>query len=267
MEAQAQTREMTVEQAASLARASHPEGEGDASPEEPVPAKTPVGPDAPPLTLENRMFLEALTSQDGSSGVAPKSEPDPASDAPTPVEAAEVVEPRPRKTRRPRSRKWDVPVYEEEDFFRELKRELSKCKRVDRPLTLIVIQVGDLSQIVELFGKEYHESVLWHVAEQAMASLREVDLVGLMSSSDRIAMTAFASDRYGGGRIVSRMRKAVERNPFPVGGEIPPIIPVLNFGMASFPHDGDDVSCLMAKAESELEALARDESTTGASLD
>ena len=112
---------------------------------------------------------------------------------------------------RPRFRVGDVPIYDEENFYSELKRELSKCRRVDRPLTLILIQVDDLNEIVELFGKKTREGVLWHVAEQAMASLREVDLVGMMSSRDLIALTAFASDKYGGGRVVARMRKLLEK--------------------------------------------------------
>jgi diguanylate cyclase (GGDEF)-like protein len=156
--------------------------------------------------------------------------------------------------RRRRLRLGDVPVYDEEDFETELKRELSKCKRVERPLTLILIQVDDLSEIIELFGKDFREPVLWHVAEQAMASLREVDLVGMMTSKSLVAMTAFASDRYGGGRIVSRMRQAVAKRPFRVGEELPPIVPALHFGMATFPHDGTEASSLIASAERELSA-------------
>jgi diguanylate cyclase (GGDEF)-like protein len=154
--------------------------------------------------------------------------------------------------RRPLFRVGEVPIYDEPDFLTELKRELSKCKRVDRPLTLILIRVGDLGQIIELFGKDFREPVLWHIAEQAMESLREVDLVGMMSSKNLIAMTAFASDRYGGGRIVSRMRQAVTKKPFRVGEELPPIIPVLDFGMATFPADGSEVSNLMRRAEDDL---------------
>jgi diguanylate cyclase (GGDEF)-like protein len=154
--------------------------------------------------------------------------------------------------RRPLFRVGEVPIYDETDFLTELKRELSKCKRVDRPLTLILIRVGDLRQILELFGKDFREPVLWHIAEQAMESLREVDLVGMMASKDLIAMTAFASDRYGGGRIVSRMRQAVTKKPFRVGEELPPIIPALDFGMATFPADGSEVGNLMRRAEEDL---------------
>ena len=154
---------------------------------------------------------------------------------------------------RPRFRVGEVPIYDEEDFYSELKRELLKCRRVDRPLTLILIQVDDLTQIVELFGKEIREAVLWHVAEQAMAALREVDLVGMMSSKDLIALTAFASDKYGGGRVVARMRKLLEKNPFRVGEELPPIVPALQFGMSSYPENGDEVVGLIAKAYEDIE--------------
>ena len=158
----------------------------------------------------------------------------------------------PRTMRRPLFRVGEVPIYDEAGFLTELKRELSKCKRVDRPLTLILIRVGDLGQIIELFGRDFREPVLWHIAEQAMETLREVDLVGMMSSKNLIAMTAFASDRYGGGRIVSRMRQAVARKPFRIGEELPPIVPALDFGMATFPADGSEVSNLLQRAEEDL---------------
>ncbi len=169
-----------------------------------------------------------------------------------PVEESLPAVETPPTMRRPLLRVGEVPIYEEPDFLTELKRELSKCRRVDRPLTLILIRVGDLGQIIELFGRDFREPVLWHIAEQAMESLREVDLVGMMASKDRIAMTAFASDRYGGGRIVSRMRQAVTRKPFRVGEELPPIIPALDFGMATFPADGSEVASLMRRAEEDL---------------
>ena len=86
-----------------------------------------------------------------------------------------------------------------------------------------------------------------------MAALREVDLVGMMSSKDLIALTAFASDKYGGGRVVARMRKLLEKNPFRVGEELPPIVPALQFGMSSYPEDGDEVAGLIAKASEDIE--------------
>jgi len=187
----------------------------------------------PPAAFEN------LGEPRAEPEAEPKDENLPAADASEPLQ-------------RPLFRVGEVPIYDEPDFLTELKRELSKCKRVDRPLTLILIRIGDLGQIIELFGKDFREPVLWHIAEQAMESLREVDLVGMMSSKNLIAMTAFASDRYGGGRIVSRMRQAVTRKPFHVGEELPPIIPVLDFGMATFPADGSEVSNLMRRAEEDL---------------
>jgi diguanylate cyclase (GGDEF)-like protein len=203
------------------------------------------------MTLEEaaaRAAEGSLSTTAPEESAAPPAEPEPQAEAKE--ESLPPADSQP--LRRPLFRVGEVPIYDEPDFLTELKRELSKCKRVDRPLTLILIRVGDLRQIVELFGKDFREPVLWHIAEQAMESLREVDLVGMMASKDLIAMTAFASDRYGGGRIVSRMRQAVTKKPFRVGEELPPIIPALDFGMATFPADGSEVGNLMRRAEEDL---------------
>ena len=190
----------------------------------------------------------------------PHAEPVVTASVQAPAEPSQEEKPKPDEVaaspaaaKRPKFLDGDVPIYDEEYFYSELKRELSKCRRVDRPLTLILIQVGDLAQIVELFGQETREAVLWHVAEQATAALREVDLVGMMLSKELIALAAFASDRYGGGRVVARIRKLLEQNPFRVGEELPPIVPALQFGLSSFPDDGDEVVALIAKASDDIE--------------
>ena len=217
----------------------------------------------PPVTRppepesEPKLELEPKPQPEPELELEPKSKPE-LEPEPKPEPHAEderepdVTSSSPLPVQRPRFRVGDVPIYDEENFYSELKRELSKCRRVDRPLTLILIQVDDLNEIVELFGKKTREGVLWHVAEQAMASLREVDLVGMMSSRDLIALTAFASDKYGGGRVVARMRKLLEKNPFRVSEELPPIVPALQFGMSSFPEDGDEGDGLIAKAYEDI---------------
>jgi diguanylate cyclase (GGDEF)-like protein len=146
----------------------------------------------------------------------------------------------------------ELAIYRERDFLRELKRELSKCRRVERPLTLILVRITDLGQIVEIFGKTYRPKVLMHVAEQVLSALRDVDSVGLLESREFLALTAFASDRYGGERIIARLRKALRNHPFDVGLGIAGFVPKLFFGMASFPKDANTVDELLEQAEKEI---------------
>jgi diguanylate cyclase (GGDEF)-like protein len=156
------------------------------------------------------------------------------------------------KGRRPSAIHKGVPVYDEEDFLYELGREISRCERVGRPLTLILIRVSDLDQIVEMFGGGFRRQVLWHVAEQALESLREVDLAGQLSSEEVVGLIAFASGRYGGRRIVSRVKRTVRHNPFNVGEGIPAIVPALRFGMATFPKEAQDMEGLLDRAHRDL---------------
>ncbi|HXV63882.1 MAG TPA: response regulator [Vicinamibacteria bacterium] len=148
-----------------------------------------------------------------------------------------------------------VPALGRDEFQLEARRELSKCKRVYKPLTVILVEIDDLAQIVELLGKEARGRVLRHVAELVRASLREADLVAVMTGSPRVAAAAFACDRYGGDRFIARLRRALNKNPFRVGESLPPIIPRLRFGMATFPEDGQEEAPLLEKAEAELDRL------------
>ncbi|HSF18484.1 MAG TPA: response regulator [Vicinamibacteria bacterium] len=145
-----------------------------------------------------------------------------------------------------------VPYLEQDEFQHQAKRELSKCKRVYKPLTIILIEVDDMAQIVELLGKQARERVLWHVAELVKASLRDADLVAVLSATHRVAASAFACDRYGGDRFVARLRRALNKSPFRVDDSLPPIIPRLRFGMATFPQDGQEEASLLETAEADL---------------
>ncbi len=146
----------------------------------------------------------------------------------------------------------ELPIYEEEDFLFELKRQLKMCKRVGRSFTLILVRIADLGQIAELFGKDARAKVFLHVAQQSVASLREIDMVGLLRKQELIALAAFASERYGGGQIISRLKMTLKRNPFSVGENIPPFVPKLHFGMATYPSEVEGFEELLERAQSEL---------------
>ncbi len=153
----------------------------------------------------------------------------------------------------PEALREELPIYTAEAFLHELRREVMMCRRIDRPLTLILIRIADLGQIVELFGKNFRPKVLRHVAVQAIESLREVDIVGLLEAKELLALTAFASDRYGGERIIGRLQASLGRNPFQVGEGIPSFIPKLRFGMAAYPEEAVSSEELLERAEGEVE--------------
>lgn len=170
----------------------------------------------------------------------------------SPPPAASEQSPKPRQTPRPEAIHRGVPIYGEEDFLFELGREVARCQRLGRPLTLILIQVTDLGQIVELVGSGFRRQLLWHVAEQALETLRQVDLAGHLTSKELVGLIAFGSGRYGGRRIVTRVQRAIKRHPFSVGEGLPAIVPDLRFGIAAFPKEGEDLDALMAHARREL---------------
>lgn len=158
---------------------------------------------------------------------------------------------------RPRALHEELPIYQEEDYLHELKREVSMCDRLGRSITLIMVRIVDLDQIVELLGRQFRSKVLFHVAEHAVESLREIDMVGLLESKELIALTAFASDRYGGDKIVSRLQTLLGHNPFEVDVGLPSFIPDLRFGMAVYPGEAAGMEEMIERAEAELAAARR----------
>ncbi|MFQ5790546.1 MAG: GGDEF domain-containing protein, partial [Acidobacteriota bacterium] len=202
-------------------------------------------PPAPPPAIVTKVPKDAETDAGAEGHVKQAERASPPGEQQKP--SLEIEAPMPRA-------RGPVPVCGEEDFRLELKRELSRCRRVGRPLTLILVRIADLSEIVELLGKDSRVQMLCHIAEQAVGTLREVDLIGLLASDERVALTAFASDRHGASRIVSRMQRALVDHPFNVGEGIPGIVPALRFGMASFPDQAQNADELLARAGREAES-------------
>ena len=201
---------------------------------------------------------EGLESTEGTVRLLPSnsllSAPLPPASRAIDAEASSSASSTPERERAPRPEAIHrgVPIYGEEDFFYELQREVARCQRLGRPFTLILIRVTDLEQIVELVGSGFQRQLFWHVAKQALETLRQVDLAGHLTSQELVGLIAFGSGRYGGRRIVTRVQRAIKRHPFSVSEGLPAIVPALRFGIAAFPKEGEEIDALMAQARREL---------------
>jgi len=214
------------------------------------PSQAPTQTEEEPESTEGTIRLSPgkLPVSPSSAPVAQKVEEKPAPAPPVPSEPSLKA----RQAPRPEAIHRGVPIYGEEDFLYELRREVARCQRLGRPMTVILIRVTDLEQIVELVGSGFRRQLLWHVAEQSLETLRQVDLAGHLSSQELVGLIAFGSGRYGGRRIVSRVQRAIKRHPFSVGEGLPAIVPALRFGIAAFPKEGEDLEALIAHARREL---------------
>ncbi|MGH9460711.1 MAG: GGDEF domain-containing response regulator [Vicinamibacteria bacterium] len=223
--------------------------EDSASESSPAPTQTPTETEEPESTEGTvRLLPGELPVSPSGTRVAQRIVEKPASSPPIPPEPS----PKDRRAPRPEAIHRGVPIYGEEDFLFELRREVARCQRFGRPLTLILIRVTDLEQIVEMVGSGFRRQLLWHVAEQSLETLRQVDLAGHLTSHELVGLIAFGSGRYGGRRIVSRVQRAIKRHPFSVGEGLPAIVPALRFGIAAFPKEGEDLDALIAHARREL---------------
>jgi CheY-like chemotaxis protein/GGDEF domain-containing protein len=214
------------------------------------PSQAPTQTEEEPESTEGtiRLLPGQLPVSPPRTPVAQRIDEKPASSPTVPTEPSPQVQRAPR----PEAIHRGVPIYGEDDFLFELRREVARCQRLGRPLTLILIRVTDLEQIVELVGSGFRRQLLWHVAEQSLETLRQVDLAGHLTSHELVGLIAFGSGRYGGRRIVSRVQRAIKRHPFSVGEGLPAIVPALRFGIAAFPKEGGDLEALIAHARREL---------------
>ncbi|MFQ5793174.1 MAG: GGDEF domain-containing protein, partial [Acidobacteriota bacterium] len=166
-----------------------------------------------------------------------------------PVEQAFVS---PSTFRRGDARKENLRIYSEELFFTELNLDMSRCRRSGQPLSLVLVRVGDLPEILQLFGAAFRDQVLNYVAERAVASMRDVDMAGLLGDEASVAIAAFAADRDGVDRILARIHRSMRHYPLSAGEGVPAVVPSLRVGAAVYPREAQDLDGLVTRARNEL---------------
>lgn len=111
----------------------------------------------------------------------------------------------------------------------------SRLNDGERPLGLIVLEIGDLDSIDERSGPEVRDRVLHHFAEQLLLAVRKLDFVArvgddffvILPSADDVAVL----------EALPRIAKRFDDVNFEPDGVDLPLRPV--FGWANYPQDGD----------------------------
>ncbi len=102
-------------------------------------------------------------------------------------------------------------LYNENFFKFKLKEELLRAKRYKRIVSVLLIDIEDLTKLIEVYGTEEEEKVLKILAESMSQRLRRVDVVAKLSHPERFGIILPETPMNGAMVVARKILKTIER--------------------------------------------------------
>ena len=142
-------------------------------------------------------------------------------------------------------------VYNHRHFRALLEQEVERARRLDRPVSLIMIDIDHFKRFNDSYGHQAGDEVLRHVAQLAARSLRRSDTVARYGGEEFVVLLADAAIAEAL-PVAEKIRLEVERNPLVLGNMVRPLVVTISLGVASFPADALNGPSLVAAADRSL---------------
>jgi diguanylate cyclase (GGDEF)-like protein len=130
-------------------------------------------------------------------------------------------------------------------LFMQLERELSRCKRDNTPLVVMVCDMDGFKQINDRFGHLEGNRVLRLFAQALKDSCREYDYVARMGGDEFVVIAPGLTPEAAAAKEEMLREMAVQAGKQVCGEEILS----LSVGHSVFPEDGSDAEALLSHAD------------------
>lgn len=142
-------------------------------------------------------------------------------------------------------------------FATELRREMRRCARAGRPLSVIMADLDHLKAVNDRYGHVAGDVVITGIADAIRQETRAYDLAARFGGEEYAVMLPFASA--GEARLVAeRIRERVAATPYSAPNVRARIRVTLSIGVATFPEHTDSVEGLIHEADVALAKAKRD---------
>ena len=133
-------------------------------------------------------------------------------------------------------------------FAAELREELSRANRFERPMSVIMADLDLLRDINNSYGPLAGDAVLKGIAEVFRRQLRHYD-VPARFGGEEFAILLPETGAEQALEIAERIRRAVAEEPFEIETSSEPIRATVSLGVAAYPKDGTDSNELIHQAD------------------
>ncbi len=141
-------------------------------------------------------------------------------------------------------------VYDERRFLEQLSQEIRRAERHDRPLSILLIRVVNLSELYQRYGRFLADRVLRQVAGRLADAMRDTDFLGAYRE-DGFAAILVEAEQTGAGIAKDRLLTGLETVTLTSAG-LQDLSIQLACATATMPEDGVTAEELAAAAEQRL---------------
>ena len=134
-------------------------------------------------------------------------------------------------------------------FDEAIERELSRCRRYGRALSLLFIDLDHFKRINDTFGHLAGDAVLKEVASAIQKRIRKEDLLSRYGGEEFAVLTP-EIDHKGAQAMGEKVRKVIEKHEFSFDGEVIPV--TISCGVATLGKKGDEAAALVQRADEKL---------------
>jgi diguanylate cyclase (GGDEF)-like protein len=134
-------------------------------------------------------------------------------------------------------------LFNHRHLHQAMERMLERCRREDRPLALIMLEIDNFKRYNDTYGHQRGDEVLRIVADLLRKGSRATDVVARYGG-DEFMIVLPDTAKETAGDVGERLRRAIQAYPFHLGENIVTNV-TLSVGVAATPDDGETVDALV----------------------
>ncbi|MFH1879096.1 MAG: GGDEF domain-containing protein [Candidatus Omnitrophota bacterium] len=140
-------------------------------------------------------------------------------------------------------------VYLRRYLMYRLEEEVDRARRLGLTFSIGMVDVDHFKQCNDKYGHLVGDAVLKKISEKLRNSVREVDMIARYGGEEFCVVLPETTKELAV-TVAERLRRSVEEDEIKAFDEKVRI--TVSIGIATFPHDGEDVSSLIDKADTAL---------------
>jgi diguanylate cyclase (GGDEF)-like protein len=138
-------------------------------------------------------------------------------------------------------------LFNQRYLYMNLQRHLAGCRQTGQPLSLVFMDMDDFKTVVDSHGHLNGSRALSEVAQRIQTHL-PAPAFGVAYGGDEFVLVLPGYDRGQAVTLATQLRRAIKETPYLIQwGALVEL--TASFGVATFPEDADDSTCLLSLAD------------------
>ncbi|MBN2031303.1 diguanylate cyclase [bacterium] len=142
-------------------------------------------------------------------------------------------------------------LYNYRAFRQQLRQEISRSRRFNLPVSLLIMDFDHFKVYNDLFGHPNGDKVLKLFAKRVYQNIRDVDCLARYGGEEFVLILP-GTDKKAAKTVAEKIRRLVEQTSFPHEEKLPDKRVTVSVGVASFPQDTDDEETLIKLTDKAL---------------